>query len=163
MAGKETRGVAAAEADLFQGRPYLLTPEHPEDLDTPAAQTLLSWIRAIRAIPTVLSPAQHDATVALTSHLPQLLATALASLLDQHPERARLLAAAGPGLLDSTRLALSPFSVWADILATNRQAISEALEAHAAQIESIRAALDDPATLERFFARAGSFAAALRE
>lgn len=162
MAGKETRGVNVAEPTLFLGRPYLLTPTEPAHLETGGARTLLSWIQAIGAIPAVMTPEEHDRTVALTSHLPQLLATALASLLDGQPERQRLLGAAGPGLLDSTRLALSSWTVWADILATNRDAIEAALRAHAAQLDLVRELLDRPEQMSATFERARAFAEDLR-
>ncbi len=162
MAGKETRGVTVAEPGLFRGRPYLLTPAEPAHLETGPARALLEWVRAIGAVPAAMTPEEHDATVALTSHLPQLLATALASLLDGRPERQRLLDAAGPGLFDSTRLALSPWAVWADILATNKDAIDAALLAHAAQIEALRGILAQPERMREAFERAGAFAADLR-
>lgn len=162
MAGKETRGVTVADADLFRGRPYLLTPDRPEEMEAPGAKTLLGWIQATGAIPVAMTPEQHDTTVALTSHLPQLLSTALASLLDRQPDRGRLLGASGPGLLDSTRLALSPWGVWADILATNHEAVEAALGAHAAQLELIRKALRDPAQMEALFQSGHNFAKDLR-
>lgn len=162
MAGKETRGVTVAESALFRGRPYLLTPAEPAQLETENARTLLDWIHAIGAVPSAMTPDEHDSVVALTSHLPQLLATALAGLLDGQPERQRLIGAAGPGLFDSTRLALSSWTVWADILATNRDAIDAALRAHAAQLESLRALLDSPEDMRAAFERASAFAGDLR-
>src|SRR5205823_14723174 len=96
MAGKELRGVGAADAGLFRGRPWVLT----SDLDHPFRQ----WIAAFGAREIILDAARHDRLVAWSSHLPQLASTALASVLYDHaPEAA---ATAGPGLLDSTRLAM---------------------------------------------------------
>jgi prephenate dehydrogenase len=142
MAGRERRGVEAAEADLFQGRPYVLTPRSPADLDHPAAREFLDWIPRIGSFPVVLSPEEHDQTVAFTSHLPQLAATALAALLEGRPEpQTRVY---GPALVDSTRLALSSFDIWGDILDTNRDAIRLALESYIAKLEEFRIALDRP-------------------
>jgi prephenate dehydrogenase len=163
MAGKETRGVTEADPDLFQGRPYLLTPQVPDQMESPAAKMLLAWIEATGATPLIVSPEQHDNAVALTSHLPQMLATALAGLLEQHPERERLLRAAGPGLHDSTRLALSPWGVWDDIIATNRDAILAALGAHAARIEELRSRLQRNVSLEADFEQGRRFAGDLRK
>jgi len=83
MAGKESRGVEQADADLFRGRPYVLTSREPE---------LENWIDRIGARLVLLEPAEHDRQVAFVSHLPQLLSTALASVLagkNRSPDRQR--------------------------------------------------------------------------
>src|SRR5262249_37563114 len=115
MAGKETRGVETAEADLFVGRPYVLTPMQPQDLNKQAARQFIDWIRAIGAIPISMTPKAHDRTVARTSHLPQLASTALAAALADMSQKAVELSVSGSGLRDSTRLALSPFEMWSEI------------------------------------------------
>lgn len=141
MAGKERRGAAEADADLFAGRAYVLTPGSAAQLETPAAREFLSWVRKIGAAPLVLSPEEHDRVVALTSHLPQLLSTALAAMLARRLDRPEHLRAAGPGLADMTRLAGSSYELWGDILSTNAAAIDSALEACIAELESLRAGL----------------------
>ncbi len=86
----------------------------------------------------VMDPAQHDRLVAWSSHLPQLASTALASVIGERaPEAATV---AGPGLLDATRLAMSSFDLWRDILATNNIEFSLALDAY---IEKLTALRDD--------------------
>jgi prephenate dehydrogenase len=148
MAGREQRGVEAAEAGLFEGRPYVLTPRSPAELETPAARELLDWIAKIGAFPIILGPEEHDRIVAYTSHLPQLASTGLAALLDGRKEpQSRVF---GPALVDSTRLALSSFDVWGDILATNRAPIQEALRAYIATLEAFRQSLDSPAMRSHF-------------
>jgi prephenate dehydrogenase len=147
MAGKETRGVASADPDLFRGRTWVLTPRHPEELETPAAQGFLDLIRKIGANPVILSPEDHDRIVAFTSHLPQLLSTALAATLAGVPAAEQ---AAGPAVLDLTRLALSPFDVWRDIFATNAAPVEEALRAYIAVLEGLRRDLESSALRERF-------------
>jgi prephenate dehydrogenase len=142
MAGRERRGVEAAEADLFQGRPYVLTPRSPDDLDHAAAREFLHWIPRIGSFPVFLGPEEHDQTVALTSHLPQLASTALAAVLADRPELQTRVS--GPALLDSTRLALSSFDIWGDIFDTNRDAIRLALESYIAKLEEFRIALAVP-------------------
>jgi prephenate dehydrogenase len=148
LAGREQRGVEAAEASLFEGRPYVLTPRSPAELETSAARELLDWIGKIRAVPVILGPEEHDRIVAYTSHLPQLASTGLAALLDARKEpQSRVF---GPALVDSTRLALSSFDVWGDILATNRAPIQEALRAYIAKLEAFCQSLDSPAMRSHF-------------
>ena len=161
MAGKETRGAAAADADLFTGRPYALTPLGGLLPDTEPVAAFLGWIRKIGARPVTLAPEQHDRLVALSSHLPQLASTALAATIAAAPASAEVASVAGPGLLDSTRLALSPFEIWSDIVATNREAIDEALAAYIRQLEQIRVRLGSE-SLGEPFAAAGRFAGKLR-
>lgn len=121
MAGKETRGVAAADADLFRGRNYVLTPSK----DTPDLTWFRGQLEHFGAILTTLDPEEHDRLVAYTSHLPQILSTMLACTLAPI-EHAPLVA--GPALMDMTRIAQSPFDMWHDIFLTNRGPIEEALK-----------------------------------
>lgn len=161
MAGKESRGVASAEASLFQGRPYLLTPTAPEGLETPAAREFVWWLNAIGAEPRVMSPQLHDRVVAHSSHLPQLLSTTLAATLGAHPEAGAIAAAAGPGLLDSTRLALSAWEIWRDIVDTNRAEIASALAAYEERLRAMRLELE-AGNVEETFHAGGEFARRLR-
>ena len=162
MAGKETRGAAAADAALFAGRTWILTPATPADLDTPAARELLFWIRKTGAAPLVLTPEEHDRVVALTSHLPQLLSTALASTLAARLTAPEHLKAAGPGLIDMTRLASSSYDLWKDILDTNRASIDSALEAAIGELQRLRAGLNSD-EVRRAFETAAAFASRLRK
>ena len=147
MAGKELRGVAAADADLFRGRPWVFT----SDLDHPFRE----WIAAFGARELILDPARHDRLVAWSSHLPQLASTALASVIGDHaPEAATV---AGPGLLDATRLAMSSFDLWRDILETNGAEVSVALDAYIEKLTSLRSGI------EAEFEKGGRFARTLRE
>ena len=147
LAGKESRGVAAASAGLFQGRTWALTPGAPEELETPAAREFLHWIGRMGAVPAILDATSHDRVLAFTSHLPQLASTALASALGaalepEDPARGRLF---GPALLDATRLALSPFGIWKDIVATNRKFVHFALECYIIELQRlIRSIESDP-------------------
>lgn len=161
MAGKELRGVEQAEPTLFHGRPYLLTPQRREDLDTPAAAEFVEWVRRIGAVPKILAPAQHDQVVALSSHLPQLLSTALASCLGRQSCREDVAAAAGPGLIDSTRLALSAWDIWHDILDTNQAAILDAMDLFTERWRELRDTLAN-GVLEDDFRQGRAFAEALR-
>lgn len=159
MAGRERRGVEAAEADLFQGRPYILTPQSPADLETPAAREFLGWISRIGSIPVVLEPEEHDRTVAFTSHLPQIASTTLAETLAGRPEAQT--GVYGPALVDSTRLALSSFDIWNDIFDTNQHQIRVALRSYIQKLQEFYEALttDD---IRRHFDAGQAFASTVR-
>ena len=146
MAGKESRGVEHADADLFRGRPYVLAAREPQ---------LESWIERIGARLVIMDPAQHDQQVAFVSHLPQLLSTALASVLTGKEH------VAGPAAVDLTRLALSPYDIWRDIFETNAGPIDAALSAFIARLEKVRTELRGP-EMEAVFASASASARALR-
>jgi len=137
LAGKERRGVENADPDLFRGRTYVLTPRTEQEFASPAAVHFVEWLRRIGAQPLITTPALHDAVVAYTSHLPQLISTALAACVAGEfggtPP-----AIWGPALVDSTRLALSPFDIWGDILKTNAAAIDAALARYISQLQQIR-------------------------
>jgi prephenate dehydrogenase len=157
LAGKEQRGAAAADAELFRDRPYVLTPTGPE---TPAAAEFRSWLSRLGARIIDLSPEEHDVTVALTSHLPQLVSTALAATLadlSDHP----LDRVFGPGLIDMTRLALSPPDLWLSILATNQPAVLAALDSFVTSLTTIRQRLGTRKLSESFIS-AKDFASRLR-
>jgi len=160
MAGRERRGVEAAEANLFQGRPYVLTPRSPAELETPAARDFLSWIPRIGSFPVILEPEEHDRTVAFTSHLPQLASTALAAMMEEGAEAKT--GVFGPALADSTRLALSSFDIWGDIIETNQHQIAVALDNYIAKLEQFRSSLQRE-SLRRHFDAGARFAAQVRD
>lgn len=150
MAGKEARGAAEAEADLFRGRPYILT----------SACTELEQLIASFGARVVIIPAEeHDKLVALTSHLPQLISTALAASIGTQPESARV---AGPAAMELTRLALSPYEIWRDIFATNATNIDAALGVFIAKLEGLRDDLRSP-QIEQEFENAATAARRLRQ
>jgi prephenate dehydrogenase len=159
MAGKETRGVESADARLFAGRPYVLTPADPAELERPVVQDFIGWIDKVGANRLVLGAEEHDYLVAYSSHLPQLVSTALAAMIaESAPEAA---AVAGPGLVDATRLALSSYDLWRDILATNPDAVEEAINAMIGKLEHLRDNLRSR-EMEQEFRAAGTLAASLR-
>jgi len=161
MAGKEKRGAAAADAGLFRGRTWVLTPDDPAELETPAARDFIAWLHRFGARLVTLDCDRHDRLVSLTSHLPQLASTALAATLaDQLPAGAGL-EVAGPGVLDMTRLALSSYDLWRDILATNSGHIDRALGFYIQKLEHLRENLRTR-QLQEEFARGALIAAKLR-
>jgi prephenate dehydrogenase len=138
MAGKEKRGAQAADADLYQGCTWVLTPESPAEMETDAAADLVAWIRRIGGHPLVMGPEEHDAVVAFTSHLAQLASTALAATVAGNVHPPGRLAVAGSGLKDMTRLALSSYELWRDIVATNTEAIDRALGLYIQELDHLR-------------------------
>jgi prephenate dehydrogenase len=157
MAGKETRGAVGADPDLFRGRTWVLTPDERSDLETPAARAFRGWLDRIGARTVVLDADEHDRVVSLTSHLPQLASTALGALLAEAPH----LEVSGSGLADMTRLALSGYDLWRDILATNSDHIDRALSAYIQELEHIRENLRTR-QLQEEFGKGSSTATRLR-
>jgi prephenate dehydrogenase len=118
LAGSAHSGLEHARDDLFRGRPWILTPEDGAVSRVgAAAEKLTSFVEAFGAIPKRMSADVHDRLVAALSHLPQLTASALMSVVGD-AVGADGLALAGRGLADTTRLAASPPDIWKDIAAT---------------------------------------------
>jgi prephenate dehydrogenase len=115
LAGREVTGPAAATAALFAGRPWVACPLPGTSDGAVSAVTALA--EACGAEPVVMTPEAHDRAVALSSHLPQIAASALAArLLEGSPETVRV---SGPGLQDTTRIAASDPELWTDVLSAN--------------------------------------------
>ena len=161
MAGKETRGVEEAEADLFAGRTYVLTPEGPQDLETPAAASSSTGSGASAACRWSSTPPSTIAWCRCTSHLPQLASTALAATLARRLDIEKYASIAGPGLMDMTRLAMSSYDIWRDILATNSGEMEHALDAYISELRDLRAFLVDR-RMEQEFEVAADFASRIR-
>ncbi|HEV2859946.1 MAG TPA: prephenate dehydrogenase/arogenate dehydrogenase family protein [Pyrinomonadaceae bacterium] len=127
VAGSHRGGISHARADLFDGAPYVLAST--EDGSDPAALAAMKeTLASVGASVRVMTASEHDRALALVSHLPQLLSSALASTVEDQPDAASLLGLSGAGFRDVTRLAASPWSVWRDILATNPREVASALE-----------------------------------
>ncbi|KWX00829.1 Arogenate dehydrogenase [Carbonactinospora thermoautotrophica] len=125
MAGRERSGPAAARGDLFEGRPWVLTPSpHTSPHALAAARELA---RLCGALPIEMDPAAHDHAVALVSHAPHLVSSLMAArLADAADEAVRL---CGQGIRDVTRIAASDPALWVDILSCNAAAVADVLEA----------------------------------
>ena len=159
MAGKESRGVDVAEASLFRGRPYALTPFKNKDLQHPVALQLQTWIQTAGAHTLILDAEEHDRLAAYVSHVPQLLSTALAVTLSKQKDSATM---AGRAAVELTRLALSPYDIWRDILVTNAGNIREAIRYMIAKLQYLNENLTERALAEEF-SDAGAFAEILRK
>lgn len=138
MAGKEKTGVEVSDADLFVGRPYVLTPS--PGFDNPLGATFRSWLERIGARLLEMTPEEHDAVVALTSHLPQLLSTTLALTLAANPSP-HVAQVHGSGLRDMTRLAMSSPELWQSIVDTNQAEILHALDRFSERLQLVRNAV----------------------
>jgi len=138
MAGRELSGIAHADADLFRGNTYALISASPTRED-PRVFAFVKILEKIGARPLWLGAPQHDYAVGLASHLPQLAAVALAGFLYDHLDENGLpITLAGPGLRDSLRLAGSPYSTWRDIVLTNQDVLSAALDLFARRLDDLR-------------------------
>ncbi|WP_406088525.1 prephenate dehydrogenase [Kitasatospora purpeofusca] len=123
MAGRERSGPLAARADLFEGRPWVLTPT--PDTDTGTLNAVLELVALCGAMPIVMDAAAHDRAVALVSHAPQLLSSLVAARLENADETAIRLS--GQGVRDVTRIAASNPAMWVDILSANAGAVADVL------------------------------------
>ncbi len=138
MAGRELSGIEHADADLFRGNTYALIGDSAAPRD-PRVSAFVKILEKTGARPFWLGAQQHDYAVGLASHLPQLAAVALASFLyDRLDENGLPITLAGPGLRDSLRLAGSPYSTWRDIVLTNREVLSAALDLFARRLDDLR-------------------------
>jgi len=138
MAGSEQVGIAGASAELFVGATWVLTPT--EATDAAAYARLRSLVASLGAEVVALSPAQHDALVAVVSHVPHLTAAALMNLADRMAEQhAALLRLAAGGFRDMTRVAAGQPAIWPDVCAENAPAIVATLDALVAELGALRA------------------------
>jgi len=162
MAGKEGRGVENSDPSLFQNAVYALTPGDSTLPSTPIVTEFVNWVGEIGARPEVFNAQRHDEIAAWTSHLPQLLASVLASAISAEIPSERELSLAGGGLRDMTRLAESPFAVWKGVFSTNRAAILHSLDRYMDVLSGLRAKFDNE-TLEKRFEEGERFRKQLRE
>lgn len=120
IAGSEKTGIDAGFADLYEGRLTVVCPS--ADTDNTAKQAVVDLWRGAGSEVVEMSPAEHDAMLASTSHLPHMIAAALArSVADGDP--ARRADFCGTGFKDTTRVASGSADMWVDIIDTNRAAL----------------------------------------
>jgi prephenate dehydrogenase len=144
LAGSASRGISAARADLFEGATWFIDRDDA---------TIREVIAACGANAEIVDAVEHDRALALTSHLPQILSTALAAYLHDQQIDLRF---AGPGLRTFIRLAGSEASVWTPILDANRENLRPHVDAIA---EIVRAIVEGDASST--FANANAFLANL--
>jgi prephenate dehydrogenase len=144
MAGSEQEGVEGADADLFEGATWVLTPT--EGTDAAAYAQVRQIVGTLGAEVVTLPPDRHDKLVAVVSHVPHLTAAALMRLADERSEEHRaLLRLAAGGFRDMTRIASGHPGIWPDICSDNRTAIVDVLDELTAALQHLRdvVAVDD--------------------
>ncbi|MFL6113341.1 MAG: prephenate dehydrogenase [Catenulispora sp.] len=132
LAGRERSGPLAARADLFEGRPWVLTPGATTSRD--ALNQALELVSLCGAVPVVMDTEEHDHAVALISHAPHLVAALMAARLEHAREESVRIS--GTGIRDLTRIAGGAPELWEDILAANAPAIADVLAAYAADLSA---------------------------
>jgi prephenate dehydrogenase len=130
VAGSQHTGLAHARAELFEGQPYVLVGD--------GLELLRRTVEAFGARVRVMTAEEHDRALAMVSHLPQLLSSALRKTVGAKEGADALLDLSGAGYRDMTRLAASSWSIWRDILATNPAPIADALEEIIGNLEQAR-------------------------
>jgi prephenate dehydrogenase len=158
MAGKESGGAALADADLFREATWLFCPAADE------GALELEWkarVGRFGAVVRELDPERHDEVCAWVSHLPQMVSTALAALLEDTfagdaEGMAAVQAIGGRALRETTRLGSSPYSMWRDVAMTNTEAIAATLAALEQRLAHVRENLRTP-ELRNEFATANKF------
>jgi prephenate dehydrogenase len=158
LAGAATGGLEAARADLFRGRPWILTA----DADRPEVERVAAMVRAVGAHPSMMDPIAHDRMMAYVSHLPQLAVSALMHVVGERAG-AEGLRLAGNGLRDTTRLASSPPGTWRDVTATNVDALGAAIDDLIATLGRLKRDLAAGDELQTVFAAAAAWKKQLDE
>jgi prephenate dehydrogenase len=134
MAGLPDGGIENARADLFEGRTWIICPDQAEQT---ARHAVAEMVAMTGARLVELSPETHDRAVAVTSHLPQLIASSLLTLADGESARAAM----GPAFERATRGAGGLESMWSDIFETNADEVARAAEALSRELSQVAAGL----------------------
>jgi prephenate dehydrogenase len=149
MAGKESGGAKLAEAFLFVQAMWLFTPI--ADDVSPLEAEWREWVAKFGARTLDLDAARHDELCAWVSHLPQMLSTALAALLEhKFGDAPEIAAIGGRALRETTRLGASPYSMWRDVAMTNTEAIADTLLALEQRLAHVRENLRTPELRDEF-------------
>jgi len=136
MAGRETYGIQAAEADLFRRCTYCLTPS--EKTSSESLDTVVDMTKKLGAIPFLVDAQEHDDLVAGISHLPMLLSAALVSVTTRNPSWSKMSKLAASGYHDLTRLASGNPKVNSHICLSNQEAILSWIDKFSQELERYR-------------------------
>ena len=149
MAGKEMGGAMLAEAKLFDGAMWLFTPMRREM--TAMEKQWRGWVGCFGSRMLDMDAARHDEMCAWVSHLPQMLSTALAALLEERfGDAPEIAAIGGRALRETTRLGASPYSMWRDVAMTNTEPIADTLLALEQRLQHVRENLRTPELRDEF-------------
>lgn len=154
VTGKESAGVAYADANLYRGARVVLTPLH-ETMPEKLQQAAELWT-ALGAHLTTMLPQEHDAVMAAVSHMPHLVAFAYINGLLAQGNSAQLLAMGGPGFRDFSRIAAGDAILWRDVLLANRTEVLAQLQHMQTALAQLQQTLEnrDGVELERLIAQA---------
>src|SRR5271157_5244710 len=151
MAGKELGGIENADPELFRDATWLITPVAPNRRYTAQQQQYIELLGSIGARVIAIDPERHDRLCAWISQLPQMISTALASLLrEEFGDEKAIAQIGGRALQEMTRIAHSPYSMWRDIALTNTENLEEALLRYEQQLAHLRENLSGPGLRELF-------------
>jgi prephenate dehydrogenase len=134
MAGRAQSGLAAASPELFEGRPWIVCSDEPS---APAPRAVEELIHLVGGVVVHMTAEEHDRAVALTSHVPQLLASALAALAHERGATR----AGGPAFERATRTAGGDEAMWRDVFTTNGDEVAAALRQLGAELLRLADAL----------------------
>jgi prephenate dehydrogenase len=154
IAGKEHAGLDAAEASLFDGRPWAITPS--VEAAEAAVRTIENLIATVGAEPVIIDAEEHDSYLAAVSHLPLVAASALFLLARESQAWPELGVLAGPGFRDTTRLASTPPALSHDISLTNRENLLHWLDRYVDELRRWRGMIahETQEELSKAFAKA---------
>lgn len=156
IAGSEKYGIDSADPHLFQDKNYILTPT--KDTNLLALKKIFLLIKIINAKRLMLDPLEHDRIVGAVSHLPQIMAVSLISMigkLGQQENNDNYFKAIGEGFRDMTRIASSPYQMWGDICETNQENILEMIQEFRNYLRIIEDKLkNNPGNLKEEFQKA---------
>jgi len=158
LAGAARSGIDHGSPEMFVGRPWILTPAG--ERHSAAVERLVGFVAGVGGVPRLMTAGEHDALLARLSHLPQLAASVLMGVVGEAVGDSGL-AFAGRGLVDTTRLASSPASVWTGICRANADEIGGALDAYIAALTDVRRSLAAPDALAGLFETAARWREAL--
>jgi prephenate dehydrogenase len=136
MCGKEASGIKAAEATLYEGAAFVLTPLRRTNSE--ALMLAQELVEAIGARPLLMDAERHDRLVAAVSHLPYLLSVGLVATAEEIAAEDELVwELAASGFRDTSRLAASDVTMMLDVLLTNRRAVGETLSRFVNQLDAM--------------------------
>jgi prephenate dehydrogenase len=151
MAGKEFSGVEHADANLFQGAVWLITPITADQPYTPLQEEFTALLTSVGARMITLDPQRHDLLCAWISHLPQMISTALTSVLhEEFGDDDVVMQIGGRALREMTRIGHSPYSMWRDIALTNSENLEDVILRFEQQLTHLRENLRGPGLREMF-------------
>lgn len=156
MAGKEKFGYVAAQADLYQNANYVLCTDN---IQNRAYQVVLEMVNLIGAHPIHLDCVAHDEALVYASHLPHVIASALACLASRQNKQGVVEKLAAGGFRDTTRIAASSEVMWRAILLDNREAVLQGIAAFKNELETYEQAIrhEDAKALEQLFVKGRLF------